>query len=115
MRDVFKHFKIGEIEYPFCFNINVVEKLQEEYGSITKWNECLQSEKGSEQIKALKCMMSESINEGIDMENIERNENRPFISLKETGRIISGLDDATLFAKTAIAESSGKPKNAQTE
>lgn len=115
MKDVFKHFEISGVEYPFCFNINVIEKIAEEYGNIDKWAKSLESTEGAEQIKALKFMMLESINEGIDIENDEKNLDRKFINIKQAGRLIGGFSEAMQFTKSAIAEINDTGKNALTE
>ena len=115
MKDVFKHFEINGVEYPFCFNINVIEKIVEEYKDIETWAKCLDKKEGAEQIKALKYMMVESINEGIDIENDEKHTSRDFITLKQAGRLISGFSDAMQFTMQAITESNNTGKNAEAE
>jgi len=115
MKDVFKHFTVNGIEYPFCFNINVIEKIADEYKNIQKWAESLDSKEGSEQIKALKFMMCEAVNEGIDIENDEKHLTRDFINLKQAGRLVGGFSDAMQFTMSAIAESNDTAKNALTE
>ena len=126
MRDIFKHFTVKGVEYPFAFNINVVEDLDAEYRTekngvktdgITEWGRLVEPQEGLPSLSALKFMFTLAINEGIEMENEERNEDRKPLTLKQVGRIISAMDDAgVLFAKEAITESTddGTEKNVQT-
>lgn len=39
MQEKINHIKVNEIEYPLVFNLNVMESIQEKYGSIEKWGE----------------------------------------------------------------------------
>lgn len=92
MIDTFKHITVNGVEYPLAFNLNVMETLQEKYGSFSKWAEKLEPENGEEpDVKALKFGICEMINEGIDIENDGKATPRPFISLKQAGRIITSL------------------------
>ena len=126
MRDIFKHFTVKGVEYPFAFNINVVEDLDAEYRTekngvktdgITEWGRLVEPQEGLPSLSALKFMFTLAINEGIEMENEERNEDRKPLTLKQVGRVISGMGDAVLaFAKDTITESTddGTEKNVQT-
>ena len=54
--------------YPLVFTLNVMEAIQEKYGTIDAWSSLIQRE-GEPDIKALKFFMTEAINEGIEIEN----------------------------------------------
>lgn len=88
----------GDKKYPIVFNVNVMEEIQEEYGSISKWGAIVENSEGGEpKIKDLKVGLMYMINEAIDIENEERGENRPLLSLKQVGRLISdvGFEEIT--------------------
>lgn len=124
MKDVFKHFTVKDVEYPFAFNINVAEELDTEYKTekdgmkidgITAWSELVEPKEGIPSITALKFLFWLAINEGIDMENEERKESREPLTLKQIGRVITGLgENALSFTKESIQDSNsdGTEKNA---
>lgn len=91
------HINVGGVEYPLAFNLNVLETIQEEYGNIDKWAELTGGAGNEPRMKDLKFGFREMINEGIDMENEEKSENRAFVTDKQVGRILSVLgSDASL-------------------
>jgi hypothetical protein len=126
MKDIFEHLTVGKKEYPFVFNINVIQSILDKYGSLNKWSELIVT-KGSksndispEMMEALRFMCTECINEGIDMENdpedphyIKRDIQRAFITEKQAGRIMSAIEDFNGFALNTIIKSNdtGKEKN----
>ena len=69
MTNTIKHFKCGDTEYPLAFTMNVIEKIQDKYGSYEKWGDMTDSKKQEPNIGALKFGITEMINEGIDIEN----------------------------------------------
>ena len=69
MKDIIKHIKVSDIEYPLSFNLNVMEKIQENYESFSKWGELTDGSDKEVDVKALKFGITEMINEGIDIEN----------------------------------------------
>lgn len=88
--DVIEHIKIEaeNKEYPIVFNINVLEEIQEEYGSLSKWGE-ITSGDGEPKVKDLKFGLMAMMNEAIEIENDEKGTSRALITSKEAGRIIS--------------------------
>lgn len=133
MKDVFKHITVKdtqgkEVVYPFVFNTNVSETMQERYGSLTKWADKLQPPdtvdeksgetiKGEPRIKDIIEMYMECINEGIDMENEDKGEKRQFLTHKQVGRIVNAIKDSQSQLTDLIRESNddGTIKNVQTE
>lgn len=108
MLDIVKHITVGEKEYPIAFTFNVMELIQEKYGSLRKWGEVLRPTTGEEpKIKDLKWTITEFINEGIDIENENKNEKRPFVTEKQAGRIIScvGIADITATVQNITVNS----------
>ena len=90
MKDKVVYIEVGDKKYPLCFNLNVLEEIQDEYGSLSKWGEIVENKEGEEpRIKDLKMGLLLMINEAIDMENESKNEKSPFLNSKQVGRIIT--------------------------
>lgn len=123
MLDIVKHFKVGETEYPMAFTLNVMEDIQEKYGTMEDWSNALAPletvvENGEEvikvgevKIKDLKWSVEQLINEGIDIENENKNEKRQFVNSKQVGRLISslGIKEMTALIGKATTESTQNP------
>ena len=90
------HFIVDEKEYPIAFNLNVAEEIQEKYGTLDKWAELTINNEKETKIKDLKFGFTAMINEGIDIENEIKKENRSPLTLKQVGRLLTayGLDEA---------------------
>ena len=91
MQEKIKHIKVNNIEYPLVFNLNVMEKIQEEYETIEKWGELTEGTETEIDVKALKYGITEMINEGIDIENEDKEEKREFLTSKQVGRLITEI------------------------
>lgn len=101
---------------PIVFNLNVMEEIQEQYGSMDKWGEAVGGE-GEPNIKNLKAGLLAMVNEGIDICNEQNGENVPLLTGKQIGRIISdvGLDKIVEVIKEITVKSTKTgedPKNA---
>jgi len=93
-------------KYPLVFTLNVMESIQEKYGTIEAWSNLIQRD-GEPDIKALKFFITEAINEGLEMEAEKTGEKRETISTKKAGRILTeiGLSGAASKIMNTIAES----------
>lgn len=102
------------IDYDLVFNLNVMEVIQEEYGTIEKWGETI--EKSAEpKAKDVKFGFMAMLNEGIDIYNEEHEDKREFLTAKQVGRIISkiGLEKASeALNQTVIDSTKSEEKNA---
>lgn len=79
-------------KYPIVFNINVMEEIQEAYGSVGAWGEIVENAKtGEPRVKDLKIGLMMMINEGIDIENERTGENVPMVTAKQVGRLIGDV------------------------
>ena len=107
MQDTIKHFKCNEVEYPLVFNMNVIELIQNKYGSYEKWGEMTDGKEQEVNIGALKFGITEMINEGIDIENEGKEPKREFLTEKQVGRIITelGLQKITKKVQDTVIES----------
>lgn len=110
----------GEVEYKgkvykLVFNFNVMEAIQEEYGSLDEWGSLSDGIKGEPNAKAVIFGFREMINEGIDIENDENGTDIKPLTLKQVGRMITeiGLKEATnTLNKTVIESTKSTEKNA---
>lgn len=136
----------GEIQYKgksykLVFNLNVMETIQEEYGSIDvwgeltdgteyakreyekskhkiSWDELSDAEKakynGEPDAKAVIFGITEMLNEGIDIDNEENGTDIKPLTKKQVGRIITEIGLANVTAemnRTVIESSKSEEKN----
>ena len=89
------------------FNLNVMETIQEEYGTIEKWGALTDGKNGEVNVKALKFGLTEMLNEAIDIENETLEVKRPLLTNKQVGRLITkmGLEKAVENLNDAVIES----------
>ncbi len=108
MLDIVKNMTINEKEYPIAFTLNVMEAIQDKYGSMKEWGDILQPPKNEEpKIKDIKWTFTQFINEGIDIEDEEKNEKRTLLTEKQVGRLITivGMDKINKEMMLVTAES----------
>ena len=96
MLDIVKHIHVGDKEYPMAFTLNVMEAIQEKYGSMDKWSETLEPDDGEPSFADIKWIFTELFNEGIDIENEDKGTDRAFLTPKKVGRIISAMGMGTM-------------------
>lgn len=100
----------------YVFDLNVLEAIQEEYGSLSKWGELTDgSAKNEPDAKAVIFGFTEMINEAVDMANDENGTNEPFYTKKQVGRILTefGFANAVNTMNKTITESTqANEKNA---
>lgn len=107
MKDISDTLKYKGKDYKLVFNFNVLEETQAVYGTLTKWVEEAYGKKtGEPSAKALTFMLTLMINEGIDIENEDREEKVKPLTLKQVGRLLSEIDLNT--AVSTIDELMGK-------
>lgn len=99
-------------EYGLVFNLNVMEVIQDEYGSIEAWGAL--SEAAEPNAKAIKFGICAMLNEAIDIYNEEHEDKRENFTLKQVGRIITevGLENiAEKMNETVIESTKSDEKN----
>ena len=135
MKDTIAYIETEKRTYPFVFNLNVMEAIQEEYGTLDNWGDLTNGEAyakkayeatgnkkpweslsekekskyvGEPDIKALIFGYTAMINEGIDSENEETGTDIKPLTRKQVGRIITevGVVDATRKLNKTVVESS---------
>ena len=107
MIDTIKYIECKNIKYPLVFNLNVIEKIQDKYGSYEKWGEMTDGKEREINIGALKFGILEMINEGIDIENENNEVKREFVTSKQVGRLITelGMKNLTDKVQETVIES----------
>ena len=81
MRNSVVYIETAKKNYPLAFNLNVMEVIQEHYGSLDEWGKVTQGD-GEPKVKDLKYGVREMINEGIDMENETNGTAEPLLTDK---------------------------------
>lgn len=117
MLDKLKYIDVGDKKYPMAFTLNVMENVQEAYGSLEEWMKVLKPDDGAEpRIKDIKWVFREFINEGIEIENEETGKDVDLLSLKQIGRIISAIGiKETVNQITGVTISSIKDNTSKNE
>lgn len=92
MKDISDTLKYKGNEYTLVFNFNVLDAVQEKYGTLVKWIEEAYGKKtGEPSAKALAFIIAEMVNEGIDIDNEDRKPEEQLepITLKTANRMLS--------------------------
>lgn len=100
--------------YKLVFNLNVMETIQEEYGTLAEWGSLTDGINSEPNAKAVLFGLTAMLNEGIDIENEENGTNEPFLTKKQVGRILTevGILDATsAMHDTVINSTQSAEKN----
>ena len=135
MKDMNGKIQYKGKDYVIVFNLNVMETIQEKYGTLEEWgsltdgtayakkeyekrngsldgwddlNELEKAEySGEPDAKAVIFGFTEMINEGIDIENEENGTNIEHLTLKQVGRLITeiGLANATATLNKTVVDS----------
>ena len=90
MIDKITYLETDSDKFPLAFTLNVMESIQNEYGTLSEWSELIRNKK-EPNIKALKFFITEAINEGIEIENEKSSEKRVSITSSKAGRIITEI------------------------
>lgn len=107
MKDINGKIKYKDKEYSIVFNLNVMEAIQEEYGTLEKWGSLTDGSNGEPNAKAVIFGFTQMINEGIDIENEEKGTDIKHFAFKQVGRIITevGLMEATKKLNETVVDS----------
>ena len=93
MKNTVVYIETEKKKYPLVFNLNVMEEIQGQYGSLDEWGKITQGN-GEPQIKDLKAGIMAMVNEAIDIENENNGTNEPMLTTKQIGRMMTevGVD-----------------------
>ena len=114
MNDIKNTIEYKGKSYDLVFNLNVMQVIQEEYGTLEKWGALTDGSTGEPSAKAVIFGFLAMINEGIDIKNEENGTKEPFLTFRQVGRLITdyGLSGATkALNDTVVASTKGEEKN----
>lgn len=114
MIDICGKIKLKDKEYNLYFNLNVMEAIQSEYGTVDAWGAMTDGSTGEPNIKAVIYGLAAMINEGIEIENDEKGTNTPLFTHKQLGRLVDekGLQSITsAMNETIIQATEATEKN----
>ena len=109
MKDFGGEIQYKDKTYKLTFNLNVMEVIQEKYGTVEKWGELTDGSGslGEPDAQAIIFGFREMINEAIDIDNEETGSDVQPLSLKQVGRLVTelGLERATAKLNQTVVES----------
>ena len=107
MKDINGKFEYKDKEYKLVFNLNVMEKIQDEYGSLDEWGKMTDGSNGEPNIKAVKFGFTAMINEAIEIENEENGTDIKPVTNTFVGRMLSdiGLEGMAKKMQETVIES----------
>ena len=114
MKDINGKIQYKEKDYALVFNLNVMERIQDEYGSLEEWGNLTDGKSGEPNAKAVIFGFTEMINEGIDIANDENGTDDKPLTRKQVGRMITevGLAQATnVLNDTVVKSTESNEKN----
>ena len=90
MKDIMDKLEYKGKEYKLIFNFNVLEAIQDEYGTLDQMlGEAYGKKTGEPSIKALAFIIAAMVNEGIDIDNESKEVKEAFITQKQANRMLS--------------------------
>lgn len=128
MLEKLSYIKTKNKNYPITFTFNVLEEIQNKYGSFEDWQHIIEgqykgkNEKGQEvwlqgetKIADLKYFIQVAINEGIDIYNEESEDKMKPITSSQVGRLISevGMNEISEAIRKVIVESTSSGKDTE--
>lgn len=108
MKSAMQEIEYRDNKYKLVFDLNVMESIQDEYGSIEAWGKLTEPDDGGEpNIKALVFGVTEMINEGIDISNDEDGTDIKPLTHKKVARILTevGLESVTEKVQQSVIDS----------
>ena len=107
MKEMRHEIEFNDKKYNLVFNLNVMEAIQDEYGTLDKWGELTDGKSGEPNVKAVKFGFLAMINEGIDIDNENNGTNIKPLTDKQVGRLLTeiGLANVTKQMNKTVIES----------
>lgn len=115
MKEMRNEIEYKGVKYNLVFNLNVMEIIQDEYGTLDKWGSLTDGSKGEPNAKAIIFGLTAMINEGIEIDNENNGTDIKPFNHKQVGRILTefGLLNATKKINQVVIESTkSEEKNA---
>ena len=98
MKNARVYIETEKKKIPLVFNLNVMEEIQEKYGTLEKWGEITTGD-GEPKVKDLKAGIMAMMNEAIDIENEENGTNETPLTEKQVGRIMTEVGIKAIVEK----------------
>ena len=114
MKDINGKIQYNNKEYKIVFNLNVMETIQQEYGTLDKWGELTDGTKGEPNARAVIFGFTQMLNEGIDIDNEENGTDIKPLTFKQVGRMLTdvGIARATqVMNQTVVDSTESQEKN----
>lgn len=94
-------------EYKIVFNLNVMEAIQNEYGTLDTWTDLTSGINQEVNIKALKFGYTEMLNEALQIEAEDNNTEYKPVTPAFVGRMLTeiGLDNMSKVLQDTVIES----------
>lgn len=117
MKEITKTLEYKDKKYKLVFNLNVMEVIQEKYGTLEKWGKLTDGAEsdGEPNAKAIIFGITAMLNEGIDIDNEENGTSEKMLTKKQVGRMITEIglkSSAQLMNGVVIASTQSAEKNA---
>ena len=117
MKEISKTLEYKGKEYKLVFNLNVMEVIQDEYGTLENWGKLTDGAEndGEPNAKAVIFGITAMLNEGIDIENEENGTEEKMLTNKQVGRMITEIglkSSAQLMNGVVIDSTQSAEKNA---
>lgn len=93
MKEISSKVEYKGREYRIVFNLNVMEAIQDEYGTLDNWGALTdgKAHEGETDIKALIFGLREMLNEAIEIDNEDNGTNDPLLTRKQVGRMLTDI------------------------
>ena len=117
MKEVSKALEYKGKKYNLVFNLNVMEVIQDKYGTLENWGKLTDGAEndGEPNAKAVIFGITAMLNEGIDIENEENGTEEKMLTNKQVGRMITEIglkSSAQLMNGVVIDSTQSAEKNA---
>ena len=109
MKEVSKALEYKGKKYNLVFNLNVMEVIQDKYGTLENWGKLTDGAEndGEPNAKAVIFGITAMLNEGIDIENEENGTEEKMLTNKQVGRMITeiGLQSSSQLMNGVVVDS----------
>ena len=117
MKEISKTLEYKGKTYNLVFNLNVMEVIQDKYGTLENWGKLTDGAEndGEPNAKAVIFGITAMLNEGIDIENEENGTKEKMLTNKQVGRMITeiGLQSSAQLMNGVVVDSTqSSEKNA---
>ncbi len=122
MKDIMDTLTYKGKEYKLIFNLNVLEQIQDKYGTLAKLlDEAYGKKTGEPSIKALSFIIMSMVNEAIDIENESKEVPEKPITQKQANRMLTefiqgnGVENVVKLVDDLMAKSLQGGENSKNE